>query len=182
MAIVPAGRPVWERAGDHTQYGGNVEKRNHLGQGVIDALTDVGAEEFSRLVADFAAVMRVTPFLTLTYQCNDASPAAPLILTATGMLGVRNTSYPGGAAPTGFPSAARNGAGDVTFTFTNAYLDPYGVSGSFALAHPRAALVFGGGSAPCEILTATTLRVRAYTTGLSAFADAKVTLVVHSGS
>ena len=180
--IIPTGRPAWERTADHSTYGGNTEKHNHLGQGSIDSLTDISAEEYSRLVADFSAVVRVTPFLTLTFQCNDSSPAAPTILTASGMLGQRTTSYAGGAAPAGFPSAARNGDGDVTFTFASSYNDDYAVAGSFALAHPRAALVIGGGSAPCEILTATTLRVRAYTTGLSAFVDAKVTLVVHSGS
>ena len=50
----------------------------------------------------------------------------------------------------GLPDGAvRNGTGDVTFTFASSYLDPYSVAGSFALAHPRASLVFGGGSAPC---------------------------------
>lgn len=180
--IIPTGKPVWERANDHTSYGGNVEKQNHLGQGAIDSLTDVAAEEFSRMVADLAAVARTAPFLVLTYECNDASPAAPTIVTASGMLGQRTASYEGDAAPTGFPSAVRNGDGDVTFTFSSSYLDEFGIAGSFQLSHPRANLVFGAGSAPCEIVTATTVRVRAYTSGLSAFADAKVTLVVHSGS
>ena len=33
--IIPTGKPVWERSADHSTYGGNVEKRNHLGQGSI---------------------------------------------------------------------------------------------------------------------------------------------------
>lgn len=183
MAVIPTGRPVWERASDHTTYGGNVEKKNHLSQGSIDALTDWSAEEFSRLVADFSAVARTAPFAVITYTCNDSSPGAPTIVRVNGMIGVRNTPYVGNAAPTGFPSASRNGNGDVTFTFDGVYLDPYGISGTFVLAHPRATTIgTDGGTAPCERLSDTSVRVRGYDKVGNVDLDAMITLVVNSGS
>jgi hypothetical protein len=100
------------------------------------------------------------------------------------MLGRRLTSYEGNAAPSGFPSASRNGNGDVTFTFASSYQDPYGIAGSFIVAHPRAMFVSSAGDigmAPCEIVNDTTLRVRAFFYTGGAYPDAKVTLVVHSG-
>lgn len=181
--IIPSGQPVWLRTSDFQTYGGHTQKQNHLGQGVIDALTDVGAEQISRFFADAASVARVAPFATITFTCNDSSPAAPTILAVNGMIGVRYTSYEGNAAPAGYASAARNGNGDVTFTFASAYSDPYGVSGAFALSHPRASIVGpDGGSAPCEKLSDTTVRVRAYDAVGNVFMNATVTLIVHSGS
>jgi hypothetical protein len=181
--IIPTGLPVWVRNSDHGTYGGHPSKRNHLSQGVIDALTDLGAEQVSRLFADAAAVGRVAPFAVITFTCNDSGPGAPNILAVSGMIGVRYVSYLGSAAPSGFPSAARNGNGDVTFTFGSSYSDPYGVGGTFVLQHPRASIVgTTGGSAPCEKLADTTVRVRAFQSGGSAFSNATVTLVVHSGS
>jgi len=132
MAIVPSGTPAWGRANTHTTYGGNINKTNFLSRGVIDALTDVGAEGLCRLAADLEAVIRTAPFGIINFTCNDSSPAPPTIHYAYTMPGVRLTSYEGDNAPTGFPSAVRNGDDDVTFTFPASYSDPYGVSLAWA--------------------------------------------------
>ena len=181
--IIPQGDPPWVRSSDLTTYGGDPLKHNHLGVGVIDALTDIGAEEFSRMVGDVAAIMRTAPFLTLTYTCSDTSPAAPTINIAAGMMGYRNTAYAGATPPPGFPSAARNGNGDVTFTFASSYNDSYGKAGAFVLQHPRGCLVnLTAGSVGCQIVTPTTLRVKAVDAAGAAMSNAVVCVTVHSGS
>ncbi len=181
--VVPSGFPIWLRASDVTTYGGNVEKRNHYGQGVIDALTDVGAEEFSRLAADLAAVGRVVDAWTIEHQCIDTVAGAPTILSVYSMFGNRTIPYVGSSPPSGFPTVTRNGPGDVTFTFASSYLDPYGVSGAFAIKHPAAALVSasGGSANPDPTFTDTAVRVRAFNAAGSALADARVVLTVGSG-
>lgn len=179
MTTIPTGSPAWLRTAEITQYGGDVNKQNYLSQGVIDAQTDVGAEDFCRITADEAAVTRTSEFATIVYLCNDSSPAAPTIETAYMMTGVRLTSYAGGAPPSGFPSAARNGNGDVTFTFASSYADEYGVSGAFEI---RTATACGHGSTfvlpVVEKLSATTVRVRCFFHDGTAVSDARVTLTI----
>lgn len=159
MTITPTGAPVWQRTTDHTDYGGNVNKKNYMGQGVVNALTDVGAEDFVRICADLSALARTSPMWVITYLCNDTSPAAPTIEVVLGMTGVRVVSYAGNAAPTGFPSAARNGNGDVTFTFDSNYSDDYGVSAPWAPQTCTASV--SGTAARCAVWAASgaTLRV-----------------------
>lgn len=153
MAITPNGSPAWVRNADHTVYGGNVQKTNFHSQGVTNPRTDVGAEGFVRLAADLAAVARTAPFSSLTVLCNDSAPAAPTIEVVDQMTGLRVFSYEGDAAPPGYPSGARNGAGDVTITWDASYEDAYGVSGDIDIQHP---LVTVHGTTPvkavCELL------------------------------
>ena len=179
MAVTPSGLPAWTRTASYTTYGGNSNKQNHLGGGVIDATTDVGAEDFSRMVADLAAAVRSAPTWVITYNNSDTSPAAPTIYYVHAMTGVRLSSYLGSAAPVGYPSAARNGTGDVTFTFDSSYLDEYGVSGSFQVFRAEAS-VDGSGAyhAVAELTSPTTVRVRVFNAAGSAQADQRVTLVV----
>jgi hypothetical protein len=185
MPVVPTGDPAWVRTSSLETYGGHAEKRNHLGQGSIDALTDVSAEEFSRLTADLAAIMRTAPFGSYWFVCNDTSPAAPTIVAVNSMIGIRTTPYEGDAAPPGFPSAVRNGTGDVTFTWDASYTDPYGVAGVFGVANPygNATAVNGNisklkfGYTPGGL----TLQVQAFDTSNVALADALVSFSVYSG-
>src|SRR5690242_12075687 len=133
MTITPTGSPAWTRTVSYADYGGDPAKENYLARGAINRLTDVAAEEFSRMVSDLAAAARTAPFMVAVVQCFDSgTPSAPVILYCALMTGVRTTSYFGGAPPSGFPAVARNGNGDVTFTFAASYLDEYGVSGAFA--------------------------------------------------
>lgn len=178
MAIIPTGYPAWVRATDHTDYGGNALKRNYMGVGVVNAMTDVGAEDFCRMCSDLAAVARTASVWVITYTCADTSPGAPLIEWVLGMTGVRLVSYSGNAAPTGFPSAARNGNGDVTFTFAASYDDEYGVTGAWVPKTAAGGLHGStGGSAPC-LVSGSTVRVRAISHAGVAISDAKVTLEV----
>jgi hypothetical protein len=175
MAIVPNGLPAWTRTASHTNYGGHVNKRNYLTRGVIDSLTDVGAEALCRIAADLEAISRVTPFCSITYLCNDGAPAAPTIEVVYMMTGVRSSSYAGDAAPTGFPSAARNGNGDVTFTLLSTYADAYGIDGTFAPKHAVGSVHGTSAAEPVFVISGQTVRVRAFN-GASALSDKRISI------
>lgn len=176
---VPSGAPAWTRQANHVDYGGDANKSNYASQGVVDPLTDVGAQALCAIARDLTADTRTADFAKVTYNHNDTAPAAPSIQFVHMMTGVRVTTYLGSSAPTGFPSAARNGNGDVTFTFAASYLDEYGVSGAFGIQH-AIANVHGATAcfATCDIITATTVRVRVFLHDGTASLDKKVTLVV----
>jgi len=181
MTIKPAGSPAWTRTTTHTDYGGNLDKRNFMGGAVVNALTDVGAENFVRMCSDLAAAAHTASMWIVTYKCRDGGAdglGAPTIEVASGMTGIRLVSYLGDAAPTGFPSAARNGAGDVTFTFAASYSDDYGVAGAWVPRTADAGLHgTTGGAAPC-VISGSTVRVRAISHAAAAISDARVTLEV----
>lgn len=175
----PTGLPAWTRTADHTIYGGHLDKQNYLSQGVVNPRTDVSAEEFVRFCEDLAACVRTAPFAIITYTCNDTSPAAPTIHSVYMMTGVRTTSYEGDAAPTGFPSAARDSNGVVTFTFASSYNDAYSVAGGFTTRHAEAT---GHATASAVIgmvsLGGTTIQITARDDTGAVVSDAKLTLVV----
>lgn len=177
--MTPNGLPAWMRQASFTDYGGNANLANYASQGVVDPLTDVGAEAIGAISRDLTACSRTADFAEVTYTNSDSSPAAPTVSTAYLMTGVRTTSYLGSSAPSGFPSAARNGNGDVTFTFASSYNDDYGVAGAFGIQHAEATV---HGSTACfatvEIVTSTTVRVRVFLHDGTASLDKKVTLRV----
>lgn len=140
MSTVPAGLPAWSRTADHTVYGGNLNKINYQSRGVINARTDVGADQFVRMVEDLAAVTRVAPFCRLTYTADDSTPAAPTVSTCALMTGVATSSYLGSAPPTGFPALARSSTGVTTITFASSYTDAYGIAQSFTPTQIEASL------------------------------------------
>lgn len=179
MAIVPAGVAPWVRTVDFAHYGGNTEKSNYLSRGAIDALTDVDAEQFARMTADLAALTRTAPFAVIRLLCNDSSPAAPTIEFVHMMTGVRLTSYAGGSAPTGFPSATRNGNSDVTLTFASSYNDSYSVAGTLSISHVLPTVI---GTTVCRavasIPTSTTVRVKAFDAADAAISGARIDLMV----
>lgn len=182
MAVIPTGYPYWVRATGFGNYGGNVNKRNHLLQGAIDPETDVTAEQLARLSADMAGVARVAPFATLTITCNDTSPAAPTVNMALLATGVNLVGYAGDSAPSGFPSAARVSDGKFTLTFGSSYSDDYSVSGSFdARAAMASQLSTALGSAVVSRDSATQLTVAAFDAAGAADADAVVSVVVYTG-
>jgi len=179
MAIVPEGSPLWARTVDFAHYGGNVEKANYLSRGAIDALTDVDASQFARLTADLASVTRTAPFAVIRLLCDDTTPAAPTIEYVHMATGVRLTSYVGTSAPAGYPSAARNGNGDVTVTFASSYTDPYGVANAFTVSHVVPGVV-GTAVSRCvaEIPTSTTVRLRAFDAADAALSNARINFMV----
>jgi hypothetical protein len=98
-----------------------------MAQGVTDPTSDVSAEQFSRMVEDVAMLARSGSFGTLTYQCNDSSPADPTVISWDGMVSTT-------------PTGTRNGDGDVTWTWAASYTDAYGVSAGFNIGHAKAGL------------------------------------------
>ncbi len=178
MSITPTGSPLWTRQTSHVDYGGNLNKTNYMGAGVVSALTDVGAEDFVRICSDLASVARTSPMWVITYLCNDTSPAAPTIEIVRGATGVRLVSYAGGSPPTGFPSAARNGNGDVTFTFAASYNDEYGVAGAWAPVDCTASVASTAARSVTWIASGATLRVRVFDAAGAAVSDPRVTIEV----
>lgn len=179
MPVTPTGSPAWTRTADYTQYGGHANKENYLGRGPIDALTDVGAEEFSRAAADLAACARSAPFAILDITCNDTSPAAPTFNYVAMMTGIRTTSYAGGSPPTGFPGGDRNSAGSISIHFESSYTDEYGVAGSFT---PRLVSVSLAGQTPgmCTWeISGSTVVLYAFSDAGAALSDARITVEVH---
>ncbi len=182
MAIVPSGYPAWTRLADHTQYGGNVNKRNYMLIGAVNAQTDVTAEEWCRAASDLAAVVRTAPMWVIDFTNNDTAGDPPTINRIYGMTGVRLTSYEGDNAPTGFPSAVSNGDGDVTFTFESSYSDDYGVAGDFAISWALASIRDNDSTLKngTVIYTDTTAQVLCFSgsAGGTVLADARVSLVI----
>jgi len=179
MPIVPDGVPLWVRSVDFAHYGGNTEKANYLSRGAIDALTDVDATQFARLTADAAAIARVSPFCVLTLTCRDSGSLAPEITYVHMATGVRLVSYFGDSAPTGFPSAARNGNGDVTVTFASSYSDAYSVTGAFSISHAKVGVIHTAvARAVAQVATSTTVRIRAFDASDAALSNATMTLSV----
>jgi hypothetical protein len=176
--ITPAGLPAWTRTADYTVYGGHPQKQNYQSQGVINPRTDVGAEGFARLTADAEATTRTCPFAVLTYLNHDGSPAAPTIESAYLMTGIRASSYEGNAAPTGFPSAARNSTGKVTFTFAASYSDAYGVPAAYTPSHVVLGMQGTTFLDATWSISGSTVAVSCFDAAGSAVGDRRVTLVV----
>ena len=179
--VTPAGSPAWVRTAGITDYGGATDKANYGSQGVINPRTDVGAAAFMRAADHLKSCALTAPFAEINFTCNDAAPAVPTINYCRLMpSGAIATAYEGDAAPAGFPSGARNGDGDVTFTFDASYLDAYGVSGALELqfaeatANETTAIV-----ATARLPSVTTCRVYLWTssTGLAAL-DKTATVTV----
>lgn len=178
MTTTPAGLPAWSRTADHTVYGGHLQKQNYQSQGVVNPRTDVGAEAIARLAADAEATTRTCPFLVATYSNSDTSPAAPTIESIYMMTGVRTSSYLGSAPPTGFPSAARNSTGNVTFTFAASYADPYGIFYPFTPLHVTLGMHGTSFMDATWVISGSTVTVACFDAAGAALGDRRVTLVV----
>jgi hypothetical protein len=179
----PTGLPAWTRTADFVQYGGSTEKHNYQSQGVVNPQTDVGAEGFSRLVADVAAVVRTAEFATMQILCVDGGSNIPTVENCRLMTGASVTSYSGSAPPTGFPTVVRNANGDVSVTFASSYSDEYGVAGAFIANEPIATLIgTGGGVAVPQLASATVVRVRCFDLTATAISGARFSLSIGSGS
>lgn len=135
MAIVPTGAPAWVRNAEYSTYGGHTSKINYQGQGKVNARTDVDATEFSRMVADLAAVVRTAPFCTITFTARDASVLDPMVNAVVMQTGTTAVAYAGNTPPAGFPSVTRVASGHYLISVDSSYLDPYGVSGAYQPVH-----------------------------------------------
>ncbi len=181
MAITPDGLPAWVRQSDHTTYGGHVDKVNWHNQPLTNPRTDVGAEAFARLVADMEAVVRTAPFVVLRVTCNDTTPAAPTIQLVNQMTGIRESSYEGDAAPSGMPSGARNGDGDITLTWSSSYNDPYSVSGTVKIIAATADAEGASARICTTVITDTTVRARVFDAAGSASQDDTMIVTAYTG-
>jgi hypothetical protein len=129
----PLGNPAWLRSAGITDYGGSTTKADYLGIGVTNPDTDLEAAALMRLADHVAALTRTAPFAVLNITCNDSVPAAPTVNYVWMQSGICLVSYAGDSAPTGFPSASRNGDGDFDVDFDASYDDAYGIAGAFEI-------------------------------------------------
>ena len=180
---IPDGNPAWTRSATFDQYGGHVDKANYQSQGVVNPRTDVGAEGFSRLTSDVAAVVRTAEFCVMQILC-DVGGTTTTVEHCRLMTGVSSGSYVGTAPPTGFPTVTRNGSGDVSITFASSYTDEYAVAGAFIATEPIATLLATAGNsgvANPELVSETVVRVRCFTLAAVAISGARFTLTLGSG-
>lgn len=160
MPTIPTGSAPWLRTQSFVDYGGDANKTDYLGIGIINPKTDVSAAQLQRLANDIAAIGRSTPLVTIGWTCNDTAPAVPTITLCRGMAwNYDGAGYAGDTPPTGYPSAARNGDGDITITFASSYTDSYGVSGALAL-HGAAPSATSYGNYICDYSLPTSLTIR----------------------
>lgn len=147
MAI-PVGYPAWTRTAAIEQYGGHLSKRNWGDTGAIDALTDVTAEQLTRLTADLAAVVRTAPICVLRIvdtnarsQTTTASLADIQVVSCVCQWGVAPAAYQADTPPTGFPSVAINPATaygrGYTIDLGTSQDDDYGVAGTVSIRCAR---------------------------------------------
>lgn len=177
----PTGNPAWTRSADYTQYGGDPNKANYQSQGVVNPRTDVGAEGFSRLASDVAAVVRTAEFCVMQVLC-DVSGTTTTVESCRMMTGITAASYLGTAPPTGFPAVTRNGSGDVSVTFSSTYSDEYGVAGGLVLIEPIASLIYtAGGVAVPELVSDYVVRVRCFDLFANYISGARFALTLGSG-
>ncbi len=151
MSVTPSGSPAWVRNVSHEQYGGHTDKQNYQSQGVVNALTDVGADEFVRMAADLAACVRTTCFARFVIQLRDTLTLAPRV-QCTMMTGISSGIYEGDVPPAGFPEVTRIADGRCNIDFETSYTDEYGVSADFP---PIGALTNGTGSTPLSVTSET---------------------------
>ncbi len=179
MTITPEGLPAWTRTAGISQYGGHVDKQNYLSRGVIDPLTDIGAEGYSRLTADLAAAAITAPMFVCTFLNALSGGSPPTVEAALFMpYGAITISYVGDDPPPGFPEAGQVGAGHTRFLFESSYVDHYGVVGTFA---PYMAQATGHGTTfvSCSaLISSNTVDVYCWDAAGNALEQKRVTLVV----
>lgn len=141
MTILPSGNPIWLRAPGITQYGGDANKKDYGGIGVVNAQTDIGAAQFSRLTADLAAVARVTPLMRLLVVPNTAAPHTTVSWCAPAW--APPATYTDGSVPPSsvYPTVTATVATSFLVTIPSLVADDYGVSGA---VFPRIVLVSDG--------------------------------------
>jgi hypothetical protein len=172
----PTGRPAWERANDHTAYGGHLQKTNYQGVDSVNGRTDLSAQNLCRIAADLEAVQRTAPWASFTFTCNDTAPAAPTINVFTSMIGATE------------PTGARVGDGEVTFTWAATYNDPYSVPGTINIVAVTATVLDSTArTVTAEIVDSDAsgnfnqIKIRAWTIAGAALADATVCVSVYTG-
>ena len=134
-----SGSPPWNRTMVWQDYGGDPEKRNYNGRGVVDPRTDIDAGQVQRMAADMACACRTMPFAVLHVTPNGTS--TPVVTSAIVGPVPAPASYTGNTPPSGMPTVARSSAGSYGHTFPSPYVDPAGSSAEFTPRIPSATVV-----------------------------------------
>lgn len=100
------GNPLWSRTASLESYGGHANKRNFGGIDVVDATTDVGADQVNRLAADMAAAALVLPLIVMPVTYYAALPCP--VFGVSAQWGISGP-YSGDSPPTGMPEVTSTG-------------------------------------------------------------------------
>ena len=133
--------PAWTRSNGIEDYGGHAQKSNYMGQGKIDARTDVDAAEINRMASDLAAGVATAPFLVAYLTQDDTGTDDPTVHFCAFQPSGVATSFAGDNPPAGFPTFTRTGDGVIRVTFAASYTDEYGNSASTTIRYGK-----GGGA------------------------------------
>lgn len=118
------GNPLWSRTASLESYGGHANKRNFGGIGVVDATTDVGADQVNRLAADMAAAALVAPLFVMAVTFNAATPCP---VSAVSAMWGSSGAYSGDSPPPGFPEVTST-AFELRVTWPATATDEAGVT------------------------------------------------------
>lgn len=162
--VTPRGSAAWVRSTGIEDYDSHTLKGDAVGNGPVQPQTDVEAAALMRIADDMAAVARTAAFATIRYRNNDAAPAAPTVHSVNMMTGVDASNYAGGSPPSGFPTLARNGDGDVTITFASSYTDETGASVALVLDYVDCTVESNANdlNATWELVNDYTVRIRCW--------------------
>jgi hypothetical protein len=141
MTILPSGNPLWLRAPGITQYGGDANKKDYGGIGVVNAQTDISAAQYARMTADLAAVARVTPLMRLLVVTASGAPFAAVTWCAPAW--GAPVSYVDGAVPPSsiYPVVTASAATSFAVAVPASIADDYGIAGAVT---PHIVIVSGG--------------------------------------
>lgn len=166
--MTTAGSPYWQRTNGAETYGGGPDKQDYATPGAVNAQTDVTAAQLRRIASDLAGLARMNPICRLLVQCNDASPAAPTVLSCVLPNESRTAPYDGDSPPAGFPSLERLGTGSFRVTLPATLTDDAGETAAPVIRFPEA-YHQGTTNAAAEIaaFTATTVDVNVANIGVA---------------
>ena len=148
------GTPPWNRTMALGDYGGDLNKRNYGGRGVVDPRTDIDAGQINRMAADLCALSRTAAFSVVTV---DGATTPNVTHAVVGAVETVSAGYVGSSPPDGFPTVTRVATGHFKLVWETTYADASGATADFTpiVAVPSIA---GSGSdiAVCSSVISTT--------------------------
>jgi hypothetical protein len=131
--IVPSGKPVWGGTTSMLDYGGHLEKKNYGGIGMVNALTDTGAEQFVRMTTDAASVARTAGQMKAQLNISRDGTTITVNKCITPWTDSSIGSYDGANPPTGYPEVTLSGTNTITVSIATSATDEFGVSENIVL-------------------------------------------------
>lgn len=144
------GSPPWNRTMVLGDYGGDLNKRNYGGRGVVDPRTDIDAGQVNRMAADLCAVARTAAFSVVTV---DGAATPNVTHAVVGAVETVSSGYVGSSPPDGMPTVTHVATGHFKLVWETTYADASGDSANF-VPIAAAVTIAGGGT---DIATASAI-------------------------